>query len=293
MDFIVENIRLKELVAIVQSNRPFFDELNQFLKLNGYKHLRAFVSESDDKKAELILLSYLKSQSTAVLYDGVCRPYDDAKAKWYFLAWIFRDAPAQRLGPMVSQATGTNTTEKQANLLNSIRMHVRALFPNEEQWEWPALSEILLSRLEGSRRALRGNLFEAIVRRSLEQLFLLNGLRLTIGDKEVRINEETYDVQVYGNNGQVILIPVKTRETMGGGHALLFTRDIHKSISVAHAAGRICLPVIIAESWSGKLGSLDCDHFIYIQANPNQVPIIEPLLLKEFEKVLGVFQSIS
>lgn len=76
------------------------------------------------------------------------------------------------------------------------------------------------------------------------------------------MDDETYDVAVSGSNG-TILMPVKTRETMGGGHALLFTRNIHNSITVATNAGNQCLPIVIAESWSGDLDSLPCDYFIY------------------------------
>jgi hypothetical protein len=68
-----------------------------------------------------------------------------------------------------------------------------------------------------------------------------------VSDKEVRIGDETYDVRVVGSKG-TILLPVRTRETMGGGHALLFTRDTFKAISVAKENGHGCLPVVIAES---------------------------------------------
>jgi hypothetical protein len=57
-----------------------------------------------------------------------------------------------------------------------------------------------------------------------------------VGDKQIKVEDETYDVQVKGELG-TLLIPVKTRETMGGGHALLFTRDIFKSIMVASGQG--------------------------------------------------------
>ncbi len=80
---------------------------------------------------------------------------------------------------------------------------------------------------------------------------------------------------------------------MGGGHALLFTRDIHKSVSVAEGAGHRCLPIVIAESWGGKLEDLACKHFVYIRANPNQVSKIEPVLMQELEKIIDVFKSVS
>lgn len=87
-------------------------------------------------------------------------------------------------------------------------------------------------------------------------------------------------------------MPVKTRETMGGGHALLFTRDIHKSISVAHDSGYECLPVIIAESWAGDLGTLTCKDHVYLNMNPNQIAQVEPALEAELRLRIPAFKSI-
>ena len=99
-------------------------------------------------------------------------------------------------------------------------------------------------------------------------------------------------MQVTGPHGK-ILIPVKTRETMGGGHALLFTRDIHKSISVAHDHGFECIPIVIAESWGGDLEALACKHHIHIQVNPNQVLEIAPLLAQLLRSLLPVFKELG
>jgi len=182
--------------------------------------------------------------------------------------------------------------ERRANLLNQLRKFVGPLFPEAENWSWPALSEVMLARLEGSRRALKGTRFEEIVRRSLKKVFERHRLALTIGEGEKRINDETYDVQILGK-GKAILLPVKTRETMGGGHANLFTRDIFKAISVAHENGYECIPIIIAESWGGDLKSLDCEYFIHLKTNPNQIEAIEPMLVVELEKLVEVFRKFS
>ena len=172
-----------------------------------------------------VITGFLQRNSEATLFDGIGRPYDNSLARWYFLAWLLRDAPAQRLRPLVNEVPGTTIQDRRAYLLNEIRNYVAPLFPTEENWTWAAISEVMLARLEGSRRALKGTLFEAIVRRSLQTVLSENGIDLTISPREVRINNETYDVQVSGPKHS-ILIPVKTRETMGGGHAMLFTRDI-------------------------------------------------------------------
>ena len=110
---------------------------------------------------------------------------------------------------------------------------------------------------------------------------------------QVKIEDETYDVQVTGSAG-TILIPVKTQETMGGGHSLLFARDIYKSIMVAAEKGYTCVPIVIAESWAGDLEELQSELYIYIQANPNQVATIEPILAQKLaEELLPLLENIS
>lgn len=285
MDFVLHNLRLRELVAIVQENRRFYDDFVGFLEQEGYASILEFIQEPSDARASQTISCYLSRQSDAILYDGMLRPYSNSRAKWYFLAWLLRDAATQRLQPLLSSVPGDTLIERRAYLLNEVRKFIAPLFPQSENWEWHAISEAMLSRLEGSRRALRGTLFEGIVRRNLESLITAEELPLKMSRAQVQIHDETYDVQVTGDNGS-LLIPVKTRETMGGGHSLLFTRDIYKSILVATEQGHICVPIVIAESWTGDLEGLEAELFIYIQANPNQVAAIEPILIQELEEEL-------
>ena len=292
MSFVIENLRLRELVAIVRQNQKFYDDFCVYLKQHGYQDVHDFINEPSDAKATKVIKNYFVRQSEVQLLDGLARPYKDSTARWYFLAWILRDAPAQRLQPLLASVEGESMDEKRANLLNQLRKFVGPLFPQAESWSWPALSEVMLARLEGSRRALKGTQFEALVRRTLRKVFEQHSVRLEIGDREKRINEETFDVQIVGKK-KTILVPVKTRETMGGGHANLFTRDIFKAISVAHENGYECVPVIIAESWGGDLKSLQCEHWIYLRANPNQIEAIEPMLEKEVEKLVGFFKRFA
>jgi hypothetical protein len=291
MNPVLYNVRLQELVAIVQENRRFFDDFVYFLTEEGYSSVQAFIQEPSDARAIDTIAHYLKRKSEVKLYDGLLRPYANAKAKWYFLAWLLRDAATQGLQPLLTSMPGKTSDEQKVYLLNEIRKFVDPLFPEEESWEWAAIAEIMLVRLEGSRRALKGTLFEEIVRRNLQIVVDESKLPLRIAPNQVRLHTETYDIQLTGNQG-TILFPVKTRETMGGGHALLFTRDIYKSILVAAENGYICVPIVIAESWSGDLEALNAELVIYIQANPNQVAVIEPLLLAEIRKLLPLFQSV-
>ena len=272
-------------------NRAFYDDFVAYLGARGYENAQEFVNEPSDEKAVETITGFLRRTSGVELLNGVGNPFANPQARWYFLAWLLRDAPAQRLGPLLAQVPGKDLEARKAHLLNQVRKFVAPLFPEWEKWEWPAISEVMLARLEGSRRALKGSLFEVIVRRCLRTVLKENGLELIVSDREVRINEETYDVQVSGKAGS-ILIPVKTRETMGGGHANLFTRDIYKSISVAQGNGYHCLPIVIAESWGGDLKSLASEHYIYIQMNPNQVTAIEPLLTNRLRELAQVFREL-
>jgi len=292
MTFVIENLRLRDLVAIVHQNQSFHDEFVQFLSNHGYPDVHTFVKESNDAKAVRVLEAYLASQSEAKLLDGLGRPYTDTIAKWYFLAWILRDAPAQRLGPLLKSVDGKTLDKKKAALLNQLRKFVGPLFPEAAKWEWPVLSEVMLARLEGSRRALKGTHIETLVRDTLRAVFEAYRIPLSVGDRERRINEETYDLQVSAGQ-ETVLLPVKTRETMGGGHANLFTRDIHKSISVARANGYECIPIVIAESWGGNLESLGCDHHVYIQANPNQTSEVAQALRDALEGLVPVWQKLA
>jgi hypothetical protein len=292
VDFIIPNLRLAELVAIVNENRQFFEDFLDHIREAGYANPHAFVAEPSDEKALHVIARFLNRSSGAALFDGLGRPYANATARWYFLAWLLRDAPAQRLRPLVEQAPGATMEARRAYLLNEVRKFVAPLFPNNESWSWAAISEVMLARLEGSRRSLKGTLFEAIVRRSVKTVLDENSIDLKISPNEVRILDETYDVRISGPS-RSILIPIKTRETMGGGHAMLFTRDIHKAITVAESNGYRCLPVIIAESWGGNLKSLKCETYIYIQANPNQVTVIEPVLIDRLRELLSVFQDLA
>lgn len=291
---VVDNLRLKELAIVTAQNKPAFDYLVHFIECAGYPSLQAFVTTTNHARAERTILRFLQTPlpDGIVLYDGIARPYAPQKAKWLLLGWVFRDAPAQRLQPMLSSMPGASATERQAALLNQVRAFVGTIFPEPERWEWPTISEVILDRLEGSRRSIKGTLFETITRRLLKSMFAHNEINLAISDKEIRIHGETYDIGIAGTQDR-ILVPVKTRETMGGGHALLFTRDIHKAISVANDAGVECMPIIIAESWSGDLTTLDCKDYIYIDKNPNQLAEVERALKLEFEKRLSLFRTIK
>lgn len=80
---------------------------------------------------------------------------------------------------------------------------------------------------------------------------------------------------------------------MGGGHALLFTRDIYKAILTAVENEYRCVPIVIAESWSGDLEELKSELYIYIQANPNQLALVKPALIQQLKELLPLLEEIQ
>src|SRR5690606_16936790 len=201
---VVENLRLKELILVVNKNKPFFDEFSGFIQGSGYDDIHAFISETDEEKLTKVVDSYFDAPFKNTLFDGIARPYSDSKSKWFFITWLLRDAPQQRLQPIISSLTGT-TKERRIWVVKKIMHFVSPLLPEKEQWEWPAISEVMLQRLEGSRRALKGGLFEAIVRTQLTDLFKRHKLSLRVTANEVRLNDETYDVEIVGKNAKILM----------------------------------------------------------------------------------------
>ncbi len=118
MAFAVENVRLKELAVVAALNRPIFDGFLVFLQANGYADLHAFVTDKDASRAGSIISKFLALPlpKGLILYDGIARPYTPEKSKWLLLGWILRDAPEQRLRPMVASMQGKSLIERQAAL---------------------------------------------------------------------------------------------------------------------------------------------------------------------------------
>ena len=107
MDFVLHNLRLRELVAIVQENRNFYEDFVDFLEQEGYDSiLLAFIGDPSDERAASAISRYLNRRADVRLYDGLLRPYSNSRAKWYFLAWLLRDAATQRLQPLLRTMPG-------------------------------------------------------------------------------------------------------------------------------------------------------------------------------------------
>ena len=203
-----------------------------------------------------------------LLFDGIGRVYPHTKACFYFFAWMIRDAPQQRLSPLISRMQKLERVSRhtaQITALAELFFEYRTVV---RSFEWQAVREIVIDRLEGSRRSISGHHLEANVRTSLitaiQHYYSIYGnygsfKKVNIADAQIKIGRHTIDVSAVlvpkvGPNPVRLLIPVKTRETEGGGHAHLFTRDIVTAINdiKAEIGSHHIVVVIIAENWSAS-----------------------------------------
>ena len=97
--------------------------------------------------------------------------------------------------------------------------------------------------------------------------------------RQITFGQETYDVSAYlkDSAGKVVrrvLVPVKSRETEGGGHAHLFTRDITSAIQSArtNSPNDFVVAVIVARNWSNREAESvrrQVDHASIFNLSPN------------------------
>lgn len=269
----ITHSRLVELTKLADQAKPFYNWIeSRFQKSLSRKasldEILRTASKDEIQQAILACYSAAGEKNVPFLFDGVGRSYPHVKACYYMFSWLIRDAPQQRLSPLIQRITKTSKkskTEAETEALAELFFKYR---PNVKTFEWKAIREVLIDRLEGSRRSIRGHEKEAIVRTavlvSIQTFFEENGnygvySRVELMDKQVTIGNETYDVSVnlmddHGQPVQRILIPIKTRETEGGGHAHLFTRDIKSAMNAAKFdnASDYMVAVIVAKNWSER-----------------------------------------
>ena len=203
-------------------------------------------------------------------------------------SWLIRDAPQQRLGPLIQRIVRNSKKsriEAEAEALSALIYKYRG---NVKTFAWQAIREVIIDRLEGSRRSIKGHEKETVARTALliaiQTFFENNGnygkyARVELADGEITIGNETFDVSAnlldaQGKCSRRILVPIKTRETEGGGHAHLFTRDIKSALNAAKYdnANDFLIAVIVAKNWSERekenIRNL-VDHAAIFDLSPN------------------------
>jgi hypothetical protein len=298
-DLIVHRIniahdRLIELTQLADQAKPFYDWVEKQAKriTGSHRCLNEILLTCSKIEIEKIITACYEAANDEkpLLFDGIGRIYPHNKACFYFFAWMIRDAPQQRLSPLISRMQKADhevtkiiaETDSLVELIFEYRTIVKS-------FEWSAVREVVIDRLEGSRRSISGHRLEANVRISLitaiQYYYSIYGnygkfKNIEIADKQIKLGKHTIDVSAEltpknGDHKVSLLIRVKTRETEGGGHSHLFTRDLITAISdLKQGSNNYHIAVIIvAENWSAsEIVSMNnqIDIIFYFNMNPNK-----------------------
>lgn len=285
--------RLTELAKLADQAKPFHEWVaRQFGKLteNGKSLTTLLMEQTEEEIRNGIVRCYESSEaSIPILTDGIGRTYPHAKACYYFFSWLIRDAPQQRLAPLIARIvriSGIAPRRAQQMVLAKLIVRYRA---NVGTFEWDAIREIIIDRLEGSRRSIKGHEKETIVRTALVAAFQTHYRKfgnygafasVEIPENQITIANETFDVsaRLLDTRGKCIariLIPIKTRETEGGGHAHLFTRDLMGALNAIRAEKELdyLVTVIVARNWAQREAESirnTVDYAVLFDISPNE-----------------------
>ena len=285
--------RLVDLIALANQSQPFYEWIEKRFQLQmhsaePFNVLIRNATLNEIKNGVSACFNCKQTGSTPKLYDGGGVPYEHRKACYLMFAWMARDAATQRLQPLIQKAhkaSGKKSQEIQIEILSKL------LYSYREKliyFDWPVIREITIQRLEGSRRAKKGSAFETYLRSALAQGF--SYYYQTHGDygqykdfkiwpHPIKIKNRTYDaaVEMFHSDGskRMLIIPAKTRETEGGGHAHLFTRDIEQANEdiLEEYPDAIIAFMIIAQSWSAEEIEILRRKYagvFYFDVNPNE-----------------------
>lgn len=292
----ISHSRLIELMKLADQAKPFYDWVEAAFRevLRRKLPLGNILETATPEEIARCLASCFRARdrNLPILFDGVGRAYSHRLACYYFFAWLARDAPVQRLGPLITRirkASGQGMDEVRIAALTALIVGYR---DELGAFSWPALREVIADRLEGSRRSIKGHEREIVVRIALataiQNYYSERGnygiyASAHIPKKQIKIGVETYDVSVElrdesGKRIRRLLVPVKTRETEGGGHSSLYARDIAPAFSAArvHSPGDFVIAVIVARNWSETEAVISqVDHAAIFDLSPNDFEMFD------------------
>jgi hypothetical protein len=290
----ITHSRLVELTNLADQAEAFYDWVEDrfqaaLSRSDSLDEILNSVSEAEIKRAIADCYTANRAEGLPLLFDGVGRSYPHAKACYYFFSWLIRDAPQQRLGPLIGRMVKNarrSRSEIETEVLASLICKYRS---NVKTFSWEAVREVIIDRLEGSRRSIKGHEKEAVVRTALlaafQNYFAAHSdygifVGVEIADKQVMIGSESFDVSANlldreGQCARRILVPIKTRETEGGGHSHLFTRDIRSAINAARRDNEndYLIVVIVARNWSHREAEVlraQVDHVAIFDLSPGE-----------------------
>ena len=296
-DVDLSHIRLVELSRLADQAMPFYlwaeETFQRVLKTNAA--INEILHDSSKEEIESGIQECYRAseqQGLPLLFDGIGRSYPHQKACYYFFSWLVRDAPKQRLEPLIQRIARQSQRRRIDIEIQVLAALISKYRTNLKTFSWEAIREVIMDRLEGSRRSISGHERETVVRTALltavQKYFLEHSnygiyTKVEIPAGQIKIGNETYDVsaRLVGTEEQGvrdILVPVKTRETEGGGHSHLFTRDILSAINAVRSnrADSFVVAVIVAKNWASREARIvreKVDHAAIFDLSPNQFQI--------------------
>lgn len=289
----ITHYRLIELSRLADQAKPFYDWVEKTAKrLTGsHKELNEILMSANRTEIVSIINACYREaeEKRPLLFDGIGRVYPHAKACFYFFAWMIRDAPQQRLAPLITRMRQLEHLDKMAAETDALVGLILEYRSCVRSFSWLTVREVVIDRLEGSRRSIKGHHLEASARTAIitafQNYFSIHGnygkyKKVIIADKQIKIGNHTIDVSVKlmpldNSPIETLLMPIKTRETEGGGHSHIFTRDIIAAVrELKEDESRYhMIAVIVALNWSiSELGNIDnqIDKVFHFNMNPNK-----------------------
>lgn len=308
----IAHYRLLQLTAIADQAKPFYDWVERRTKalFSTNQSLDDFLKTASLDEIKMLIQAIYNESSNEVpfLFDGVGRTYTHRISTFYFFSWIIRDAPKQRLQPLVTamrkkESSELSVIDAETDALSRLIFEYRKAVMS---FSWESVREVFIDRLEGSRRSIAGHLVEANVRLAVTsaiQTYFAGNLNygifdsVRVSEKQVKIGMDTADVHVNflgkdSSNNKELFIPVKSRETQGGGHAHLFSRDIMAAIrNIKHEKpDSLVAVVIIAQNWDiNEINSITdiVDLIFHFDMNPNEFQLFDKEAQLELNKFIG------
>jgi hypothetical protein len=287
------HLRLLDLTKLADQAEPFYRWIEKQFQMEFHqsKTLQDLILSATRQELQRAIERCYAAQDREglpKLYDGGGIAYKHREACYFLFAWMARDAAVQRLKPLIgraSKSTGQAGIKLEPEVLAAILHRYRS---NLKYFDWAVIREVTIQRLEGSRRAKKGSAIETLVRTAVSHALAYyfktrgnygNYIDFEILNSPLKVKNRTYDVAAWLQNRdgakRLVVFPVKTRETEGGGHAHLFSRDIEQAnldiISLYPNA--VIAFVIVAKNWSSEeLNTLEAkyEQVFYFDTNPNR-----------------------
>ncbi len=104
----VTHSRLVELTNLADQAEAFYDWVEGrfqavLSRTDSLDEILKSSSQAKIKKAITNCYTANQAEGLPLLFDGVGRSYPHTKACYYFFSWLIRDAPQQRLGPLIGR----------------------------------------------------------------------------------------------------------------------------------------------------------------------------------------------